>query len=432
MDSVVLAAADHDYLWHPYTQQREWEQEPPVVVVRGDGAILTDIGGKEYIDGVASLAGNIHGHRHHKLDIAVADQLHRVAHTSLHGLTHPGAIELAKTLVEISPDGLSRVFYSDSGTESITAALRMAFHYWQHRGKTQRTRFICTGRSAHGDAISQPSFPTRRDSAFHTLLCDALVACPGDTCDLHGLLRRYSSEVAAIVVEPIVECAGGVRVHPEGYLRTVRDLCNEFDVLLISNELNVGLWRTGTVFASEHENVAPDLLCLGSSLTGGYLPFGATLATDAIYEAFLGKQDKQESFSHGTALAGNPLACAAARANLELLEEELEVEELTEKIELLGTLLRKHVIPLPAVADVHHKGLIAGIELGNLPEIENAGRSVELAARKRGAIVRSTGETILLMPPLSISPELITRLVAITAAAIGEVTAESRDRHGKG
>lgn len=430
MDTVVLAAADHDYLWHPYTQQRDWEHELPVFVVRGEGATLVDGDGNAYIDGTSSLGCNVHGHRHPKIDAAITKQLGQIAHSSLHGLTHPGAARLAQSLIDVAPDGLTRVFYADNGSGAVETALRMAYNYWQHAGEEDRTRFICLTNTYHGDtpsptAVGGMGLPRSR---YHSLLFEALRARPSDSCDLHGLLERHSGKVAAMIIEPLMQCSGGLTVHPPGYLRLVRDLCDEFGVLLICDETTVGLGRTGTMFASEQENVAPDLLCLGKGLTAGYLPLGATLTTESIYEAFLGNHNSAKSFAHGDAYAGNPLACSAALANLEVFEEEKTLDKLQPKIELLQSLLAKHVSPLPAIKEIRQRGFVVGIELGDLLIEDCLGDQVELAARKRGAVIRSLGNVITLMPPLSISEDELTRLVAITAAAIGESTQKPERR----
>ena len=263
---MSLAADDRRFIWHPFTQQRGWEHEDAPVIERGDGVILFDTDGNRYIDGVSSLWCNVHGHRHPALDIAVKDQLDNVAHSTMLGLSHPTAIELARRLVEIAPDGLSRVFYSDSGSTATEIALKMAFQYWQQQGgeHARRTRFVCLDMSYHGDTIGSVSVGgiDLFHSMYRPLLFDALRAEPGNAADMERVLAEHGDEVAAVIVEPLVQGAAGMLVHPEGYLRDVRELCDRHGVLLICDEVATGFGRTGRMFACEHEGVTPDLLCL--------------------------------------------------------------------------------------------------------------------------------------------------------------------------
>jgi len=301
----------------------------------------------------------------------------------------------------------------------------MAYQYWQLRGATQRTEFICLRDAYHGDTIGSVSIGgiDLFHAAFRRLLFDSHHAEPGDAADMRRLLEAHGERVAAVVMEPLVQGAAGMLVHPEGYLRAVRALCDEFGVLLICDEVAVGFGRTGTMFACQQEEVAPDLMCVAKGITGGYLPLAATLTTEEIYESFLGEHAELKTFFHGHTYTGNPLACAAALATLDVFEEERTLERLAPKIELLGELLDELVAPLPAVAAVRRRGFMTGIELAGFPAAERMGHRVTLAARRRGAIVRPLGDVVVLMPPLSISADELTRLVAITAAAIEEATA---------
>ena len=395
-----------------------------MIVERAEGTTLADTEGRSYIDGVSSLWCNVHGHRHPKIDGAVREQLDRMAHSTMLGLSHPPGIELARRLVEIAPPGLTRVFYSDSGSTAAEIALKMAFQYWQQRGETGRTRFLALRDSYHGDTIGSVSVGgiDLFHSLYRPLLFDAPKAEPGDPGDMERLLTEHEGEVAAVIMEPLVQGAAGMLVHPPGYLRTVRELCDRYEVLLILDEVATGFGRTGRMFACEHEGVAPDLLCLAKGLTGGYLPLAATLATEQIYEGFLGEFEELRTFFHGHTYTGNPLACAAALATLDLFETERTLDLLERKIELLSRLLE----PLeanPAVKEVRRRGFMVGIELEDYPLEARMGHQVSLEARRRGAIIRPLGDTIILMPPLAISTGELERLVSITQEAIEATTA---------
>ena len=425
---MTLAADDRRFLWHPFTQQRGWDDEDAPVIERADGVWLFDTEGNRYLDGVSSLWCNVHGHRHPAIDIAVKDQLDHVAHSTMLGLTHPTAIELARRLVELAPPGLSRVFYSDSGSTATEIALKMAFQYWQQRGgdDARKTRFACLRMAYHGDTIGSVSVGgiDLFHSMYRPLLFDALQAEPGDAADLDRVLTEHEGQVAAVIVEPLVQGAAGMLLHPEGYLRQVRELCDRHGALLICDEVATGFGRTGRMFACEHEGVAPDLLCLAKGITGGYMPLGATLATERIYEGFLGDFEEFRTFFHGHTYTGNPLACAAALASLRLFEQEHTLERLQAKIELLGALLEP-VAALPTVAEVRRRGFMTGIQLTDFPLDARMGHRVTLEARRRGAIVRPLGDVVILMPPLSIQPRDLRALVEITAESIEAATAEA-------
>src|SRR4051794_27728550 len=363
---MTLAADDHQYLWHPFPQQRTWEQEQPLIVQRAEGTDLIDTEGRRYIDGVSSLWCNVHGHRHPLIDAAVREQLDRIAHSTMLGLSHPSAIELAARLVDIAPPGLTRVFYSDSGSTAAEIALKMAFQYWQQQGgeHARKTKFVALRDAYHGDTVGSVSVGGIElfHSLYRPLLFDTLKAEPGDVEHMERLLAENEGEVAAVVMEPLVQGAAGILVHPDGYLHAVRELCDRHGVLLILDEVATGFGRTGTMFACEQEGVAPDLLCLAKGITGGYLPLAATLATERIYQGFLGEFEELRTLFHGHTYTGNPPACAAALASLEVFEEEGTLDRLAPKIELLGELLEP-LAAHPAVAEVRRRGFMTGIEL---------------------------------------------------------------------
>jgi adenosylmethionine---8-amino-7-oxononanoate aminotransferase len=424
MSDPDLQDLDRSVLWHPFTQQQGWADEDFPVIEHADHTTLYDTAGNAYIDGVSSLWCTVHGHRHPAIDLAIKDQLDRVAHSTMLGLSHGPAIRLAQRLVDIAPDGLRRVFYSDSGSTACEVALKMAYQWWHQRGERWRSGFICLRDSYHGDTIGSVSVGGIElfHSLYRPLLFDTWHAEPGDADHMRALLEEHGDRVAAVIVEPLVQGAAGIHVHPDGYLRAVRELCDEFGVFLICDEVATGFGRTGTMFACEQEGVTPDFMCLAKGLTGGYLPLAATLTTERVYEGFLGAFEQFRTFFHGHTYTGNPLACAAALATLAVFEQEHTLERLGPKIELLGELLAEHVAPLGAVAEVRRRGFMVGIQLADFPLDERMGHRVTLEARARGAIVRPLGDTVVLMPPLSIPAGELRRLVEITGAAIAAAT----------
>ena len=422
-----LAATDRRHLWHPFTQQQDWEsEEPPIVIDHADGTTLYDCYGNAYIDGVSSLWCNVHGHRQPSVDAAVKAQLDRVAHSTMLGLSHAPAIELAERLIAIAPPGLTRVFYSDSGSTAVEVALKMAFQWRAQRGEPERNGFICLENAYHGDTIGAVSVGgiDLFHSLYRPLLFESWQARAGDAGHLEELLAEHGPRVAALIVEPLVQGAAGMLMQPDGYLRRVRELCDAHGVLLICDEVATGLGRTGAMFACDHEQVTPDLMCVGKGLTGGYLPLAATLTAEHIYEGFLGDFEDFKTFFHGHTYTGNPLACAAGIATLELFERKRTLARLQPKIGLLSRLLEQRIGPLPAVAEIRQRGFMVGIELTPSSAGDRIGHQVTLAARSRGAIIRPLGDVVVLMPPLAISDGELRRLVTITASAITEATSE--------
>jgi len=395
--------------------------EEPLLIEAAEGSELIDTEGRRYLDGVSSLWCNVHGHRHPAIDAAVREQLGRVAHSTMLGLSHPWATELAARLVEIAPPGLNRVFYSDSGSTAVEVALKMAFQYWQHRGgqHVRKTSFISLEGGYHGDTLGSVSVGGMPlfHSTFEPLLFRSHRVEPGNLDQVARVLAMHEEDVAAIVMEPLVQGAAGMVTHPPGFLRAVRRLCDRHGVLLICDEVATGFGRTGTMFACEQEGVSPDLLCLAKGLTGGYMPLAATLASERIYEAFLGSHAEFKTFFHGHTYTGNPLACAAALASLEVFERERTLVRLQPKIRLLREWMSQ-VERMREVTEVRQCGLMVGIDLGEHDPGLRLGHRVVLEARKRGVIVRPLGDVIILMPPLSISKQDLRRLVEVVAKAI--------------
>lgn len=343
---------DKKYLWHPFTQMADWLGGEPVVIDSADGFYLIDSDGKRYIDGVSSLWCNVHGHRVKEIDDAIKIQIDKVSHSTLLGLGQSRAIELAEKLVRITAPNLEKVFYSDSGATAVEIALKMAYQYFQNLGEKNRTKFIALENSYHGDTIGTVSLGGIKTfhSIFKHLLFETFFAPgpnpyrfdgSGEDCAQYSLdkiediLKEHGDEVAAVVIEPLVQGAAGIVVAPEGFLGSVRRLTKQYGVLLIADEVATGFGKTGKMFACEHEEVAPDIMCLAKGITGGYLPLAATLTTQGIFDAFLGGVAENKTFYHGHTYTGNALGCAAAIASLELFEKNNVIESLPEKIELI-------------------------------------------------------------------------------------------------
>ena len=435
-----LIELDKKYLWHPFTQMRAWLDSEPVIIESGDGFHLIDTEGRRYIDGVSSLWCNVHGHRVKKIDDAVKGQLDKISHSTLLGLGQSKSIELSEKLVKITPTNLQKVFYSDSGATSVEIALKIAYQYFYNR-RIKRDKFIALKESYHGDTIGAVSVGGMElfNSIFRPMLFDTFfVPSPhpyrfdgtAEKCAKHSLekieklLKGHKDDVAAVIVEPLVQGAGGILVQPKGFLASVRELTKKYDTLLIADEVATGFGRTGKMFACEHENVQPDIMCLAKGITGGYLPLAATLTTQKIFDAFLGEADECKTFYHGHTYTGNALGCAAALASLELFEENRIIESLPAKIKLLQQYFAK-IMELPFVGDTRHRGLMAGIEIVKDKRTKESfhykmtiGAKLCAAMRPRGVMLRPLGDVIVLMPPIAISFDLLQELLETVYDAI--------------
>ena len=443
-----LSEIDRRHVWHPFTQMKIWMNEEPLIIERGEGNYLIDVNGNRYLDGVSSLWCNVHGHRRRELDEALAAQAGRVAHSTMLGLANVPATELAEALIAIVPPGLARVFYSDSGAEAVEVALRIAAQYWQLRGETRRTRFLTLSGSYHGDTLGSVSLGYAEQFHRHLrpLLFDAAKTDPPHVFRFHhgmapgaalerslaearDLIRETSGELAALVVEPIMQGAAGMWNHPPEYLREIARLAHQAGALVIADEVATGFGRTGRMFASEHAGLRPDLMCLGKGITGGYLPLAATLATEEIFAAFLGEPDEYRAFYYGHTYTGNPLAAAVACANLGIFRDEAVIERLAPRIAQITHVLNERFAALAHVADIRQAGMMVGIELMRDPTrrepykiAEQTGVRVIKAARRRGVAIRPLGDVIVLMPPLSISESELDTLLGVTFESIREVT----------
>lgn len=439
---------DREFVWHAFTQMEEYQ---PFIVARAQGCRLVDIRGREYLDGVSSLWCNVHGHRHPRIDAAIQEQLSRVAHVTNLGMSNITTIWLAKRLIDVAPHGLRHVFFAGDGSSSVEVALKMAFQYWQQRSspKPRKTKFIAFGEAYHGDTLGSVSVGgvARFHDMFRPLLFDVIRAPLPDTyrlpCDvtadtacatylrhLGKILEEHHESIAAVVIEPLVQCAAGIVKHPEGFLRGVRELTRQFDVLLIADEVAVGMGRTGKLFACEQEQVTPDFLCLGKGLTGGYLAMSATLTTDEVWTAFLGSTAQSKAFFHGHTYGGNPLAAAAAVATLEVFDDEQTLANLEPKVQLMArhlAMISEH----PQVGNVRQCGMIAGIELVRdrtsrepFPWSEQRGRRVCEFALTQGVWLRPLGNVVVIMPPLAISLDELDLICDVARRGIDAATRE--------
>ncbi|MDI6786413.1 MAG: adenosylmethionine--8-amino-7-oxononanoate transaminase [bacterium] len=440
-----LKEADRNIVWHPFTQMKDYKKQEPLIIEEGKGCYLKDIDGSWYLDGISSLWVNVHGHRKEEIDNALKQQIDRISHSTLLGFGNIPSIELAKKLIEIVPSGLSNVFYSDSGSTAVEIALKIAFQYWQHKNKKKKTKFVNFVNAYHGDTIGSVSvggidlfhkifapflFNTFKVKAPYCYRCHLNLTYPACQLkclqELEDILAKHHEEIAALIVEPTVQGAAGMLVQPEGYLKNIRILTKKYQVLLIADEVATGFGRTGKMFACEWEGVSPDVLCLAKSITAGYLPLAATITSEEIFEAFLGEYKEQKTFFHGHTYTGNPLACIAALANLEIFKREEVLERLKDKIKFLSEELENFNF-LNQVGEIRQKGFMVGIELVKDKKLkiayeweERAGIRVCNAARKRGVILRPLGNVVVIIPPLSITKEELRSLLNMTYLSIKE------------
>jgi len=431
-----LIELDKRYLWHPFTQMADWLACEPVIIESGEGFYLIDTEGRRYIDGVSSLWCNVHGHRVRKIDDAIRSQLDKIAHSTLLGLGQTASIELAEKLIQIAPKGLTKVFYSDSGATAVEIAVKIAYQFWQNIGQKGRTKFIALEEAYHGDTVGSVSiggielfhgifksllFETYYVPSPHPYRFDGTAEqCVASSLEkMEFLLKEHAGRIAAIVVEPLVQGAAGILVHPKGFLKGAETLARKYDTLLIADEVATGFGRTGRMFACEQEDVHPDLMCIAKGISAGYLPLAATLTTQKIFDAFCVCGDICKTFYHGHTYTGNALGCAAALASLELFEEHRILETLPEKITLISRFLQRAAI-LPYVGDVRQCGMMAGIELVKdkntkepFPYPLRLGAKVCSAMRPKGAMMRPLGDVIVLMPPVGIDVQTLDTLLHI-------------------
>ncbi|MCX7988604.1 MAG: adenosylmethionine--8-amino-7-oxononanoate transaminase [Thermodesulfovibrio sp.] len=453
MDKRQLIEWDKKFIWHPFTQMKLWLNEEPTIFIEGKDCFLKDIDGKWYLDGVSSLWVNIHGHKRSEIDEALKEQIDKVAHTTLLGASNAPSIILAKKLADLLSkrlpwgEPLTKIFYSDNGSTAVEIALKIAYQYWINQGIKSKDTFISLKEGYHGDTIGAVS--VGGVELFHEVykpLLNKSIQAPAPYCyrcelnltypicnlaclnEMEKIIANNNEKIIAVIVEPLVQCAGGIIVWPQGYLKGLRQICNRYNILLIADEVATGFGRTGKMFACEHEEVNPDIICLSKGITNGYMPLAITATNEKIFNTFLGDVDERKTFYHGHSYTGNPLACAAAIANLEIFEKDRTLEHLPPKIELIKNILNE-IAQLKHVGDVRQKGMIAGIEIVKdkitkepFPYREQMGWRIVKAARKHGVWLRPLGDIIVIIPPLIISQEHLKRLLEVIKDCIIEVT----------
>lgn len=450
LNYAQLAEWDKEYVWHPFTQMQVWNAADQLIIERGEGSYLIDVQGNRYLDGISYLWVTVHGHAHPILTQAIKDQVDKIAHTTLLGLANVPSIQLAKKLVEITPPGLTKVFYSDAGATSVEIALKIAFQYWHQQTDPQvrlKKKFISLEEAYHGDTVGTISVgskglvhATYRDLLFegYRVPTPYCYRCPlGQECDqcnlaclqvVEDIMVKHHQEIAGMIIEPLVQGAAGMLTAPFGYLRKIGELCTKYNILMIADEVAVGFGRTGTLFACEQEGVSPDIMCIAKGLTGGYLPLAATLTTETIFQAFLGEPREHKTFFHGHTFTGNPVGCAVALANIEVIEQTRLIQHVQDLERMLSGELERFK-SLNHVGDIRQKGLMVGIELVRDKQTkepytlaENIGHQVILEARRHGLIIRPLGNVIVLMPILAMSEEELQQALSITYQAIKNVT----------
>ncbi len=443
LNNIDLAARDLSVLWHPCTQMKDHEDFPIIPIKSGLGVWLEDFDGKRYLDAISSWWVNIFGHAHPAINQALIEQLNTLEHVIFAGFTHEVGIELAEQLIKVAPKGLSRCFYADNGSAAVEVALKMSFHYWQNQGQKQKTKFITLENSYHGETLGALAVGHVElyKKTYAPLLMD-VITVPSPDCYfretgeswqqyserrfelMEATLARYANEVCAVIVEPLVQCAGGMRMYAPVYLERLRAACDRYHVHLIADEIAVGFGRTGTLFACEQASIRPDFMCLSKGLTGGYLPLAAVLTTDAVYQAFYDDYNKLTAFLHSHSYTGNTLACRAALATLELFAQ-TDVIQHNRSLALAMTQVVKRFEQHPNIAEVRQTGLIVALELVKnrhtkepFPWQERRGVKIYRYALSQGVLIRPLGNVIYFMPPYVINTAELEFLAEVTWRSI--------------
>ena len=439
---------DKKYIWHPFTQMKGWVENPQLVIERGDGVKLYDTEGRGYYDGISSLWVNIHGHRRREIDDAIKAQIDKISHSTLLGLINQPSAEFAEKLVEITPEGLNKVFYSDDGSTAVEAAVKIAFQYWQFKGRPEKQQFINLGDSYHGDTVGAVS--VGNIDVFHKVYKPLLFATKKMTCpsfyhsklgfkteeeflkylldELEDYLKENARHVAAMIIEPLVQAAAGMLMQPKGYIKGVRELTKKYGVLLIVDEVATGFGRTGKMFACDLAGISPDIMCLSKGLTGGYMPMAVAITTQKIFDAFYADYIEGKAFMHSHTYAGNPLACSAACAVLDILEEETIIENAQEKAVYFTNKIKEKFANHPNVGDIRHIGLINAIELVEDKAAKKGfdsklrvGYQIYKKALKKGVILRPLGNVIYFNPPLIIEKADMDYVIEVAYECLCEV-----------
>jgi len=442
-DNSSYVARDLAHVWHPCTQMKDHEYLPLIPIRRGEGVWLEDFNGKRYLDAIGSWWVNLFGHANPRINAGVRAQLDRLEHVMLAGFTHEPVVALSEALVRVAPDGLTRCFYADNGSAAVEVAIKMAFHYWRNVGRVSKQRFITLSNSYHGETLGALAVGNVElyKTIYRPLLMETIVVPSPDCFDcepheswaehsrrkfalMESALARHAHEAAAVIVEPLVQCAGNMRMYDPVYLELLREACDRHEVLLIADEIAVGFGRTGTMFACEQAGIQPDFLCLSKGLTGGYLPLSVVMTTDAIYTAFYDDYAKLNAFLHSHSYTGNPLACAAALASLEIFHDDDVLEHNHALATHMGDKARE-LEEHPHVAEVRQHGMILAIEMvrdkaKRTPYAwdERRGLTVYQHALQRGVLLRPIGNVIYFMPPYVITPNELNLMVEVAREGI--------------
>jgi adenosylmethionine---8-amino-7-oxononanoate aminotransferase len=447
--NAPYAARDLAHVWHPCTQMKDHEELPMIPIRRGDGVWLEDYDGKRYLDAISSWWVNLFGHANPRINAAIAKQLESLEQVILAGFTHEPVIALSEALTALAPPGLSRCFYADNGSSAVEVAVKMSFHYWRNCGRTQKRRFITLTNSYHGETLGALAVGNvdLYKEIYQPLLMD-VISVPSPDCferepgeswadhsrrkfaAMEAALATHAHEACAVIVEPLVQCAGGMRMYDPVYLSLLRQACDRYQVHLIADEIAVGFGRTGTLFACEQAGIRPDLLCLSKGLTGGYLPLSTVMTTDAIYGAFYDEYTKLRAFLHSHSFTGNPLGCAAALASLAIFRDDHILERNRALAAHMGARARE-LQDHPHVAEVRQRGMIVAIELTPnkatrepYPWTERRGLTIYRHALSCGVLLRPVGNVVYFMPPYVITPPQIDLMVEVARAGIGLATCD--------
>ena len=420
MTNKKLVEEDLKYIFHPCTQMKDHEKIPLIPIKKGKGAYIYDFDGNRYLDCISSWWVNLFGHSNEYINSKIKEQIEELEHVIFAGFTHKPAIDLAKRLVSITPEPLKKIFFADNGSSAIEIALKMSFQYFKNMGES-RPLFVSLQNSYHGEtmgALAVSDTGLYKDIYSDILLKTVQAKSPSLVCedealeDMKAVLQKYKGRVASVVIEPLVQCAGSMRMYNPSYITKLRDICDDMGVFLIADEIAVGFGRTGTMFACEQAKISPDFLCLSKGITGGYMPLSAVLFTQDIYDAFYCDYSEGKSFLDSHSYTGNTLACAVANAVLDIFEHDDVIAKNSKKIELIRA-LTKPLEKLPNVKEVRQRGMICAIELQGYDVSSRIGLKFFQEALKEGIYIRPLGDVIYFMPPYIITNEEIKKMVGV-------------------
>ncbi|HYW93776.1 MAG TPA: adenosylmethionine--8-amino-7-oxononanoate transaminase [Gammaproteobacteria bacterium] len=446
--NAALARRDLASVWHPCTQMKDYEWIPMIPIRRAAGMYLEDFDGNRYLDAISSWWVNLFGHCNPRINARIREQLETLEHVILAGCTHEPVIELSERLAQVTPPGLTRSFYADNGSSAVEVAVKLSYHYWRNRGHTRKTRFVTLSNSYHGEtlgALAVTNVPLYRQT-YDPLLMDTFKVTSPDAFEreageswadyaervfpeMEAVLAGHADEICAVIVEPLVQCAGGMRMHDPVYLRLLRDACDRHGVHLIADEIAVGFGRTGTLFACEQAGISPDFLCLSKGLTGGYLPLSVVLTGEGVYQAFYDEYEELRAFLHSHSYTGNPLGCAAALATLDIFRDD---DVIARNRELAGHMRRavEHLTDHPRIGEIRQHGMVLAMEMVRdrrsrqpFPWQERRGLHVFRHGLANGVLLRPLGNVVYFMPPYVITPEQIDHLARVAAEGIDRATA---------